>query len=285
MDDTNRLLRERLRRLVEENIRLEQRLIQLGEAESSRLRDSGAGSSLLAQQHFFDLDSDRSRSGNVLSQLELLRRSDPIYDSRNLHGDISLATLERQRQELLLRELTAAGRVVGPTNRFELSDDIRHQQSLEEGLQRALERSTRLEEIQRGSSSALPQRLAARESLFHGLVPAANEQALLRNLPYASAASMPMEDSCERSQSSLSAKALSKPLSTSSTTEEGTVLVALDADADFLTKYQVVLRQCLEFFTAQSKDVETSVQGRKHKVQVGQVRSICGLSVKHYFSI
>jgi hypothetical protein len=50
------------------------------------------------------------------------------------------------------------------------------------------------------------------------------------------------------------------------------VLVALESDGDYLTRYQVVLRQCLEFFTATVSDVETSVQGRKHKLQLGQVR-------------
>jgi hypothetical protein len=52
------------------------------------------------------------------------------------------------------------------------------------------------------------------------------------------------------------------------------VPVALDSDGDYLTRYQVVLRQCLEFFTATVSDVETSVQGRKHKLQLGQVRVV-----------
>jgi len=53
--------------------------------------------------------------------------------------------------------------------------------------------------------------------------------------------------------------------------------LALPNDAEHLSSYQVLLRKQLEFFVSEQADCETSVQGRKKGVQLGQV----GLRCRH----
>lgn len=277
MDDNTRLLREQLRRLVEENIQLEQRLLQYREIETRRLRETSTSRSA----RHLNIDLNPSRSASVLSNLGLLQRNDHTSYMRSLLGDypaLHNINMERQRQEMLIRELTANRE---PPDRYDSTAHInlRHHHGLEERL-RELERLSRLEEIQLGAAS-LHHGRSANESLFPRLVPAPNDQAaILGGLPYAAAASMPLERSSELPRSSPSAKRILPSGKIKS--EKGVVQVALEADGDFLTKYQVVLRQCLEFFTAQAKDADTSVQGRKHKLRVGQVRLTNDDSVRSF---
>lgn len=51
--------------------------------------------------------------------------------------------------------------------------------------------------------------------------------------------------------------------------------MGLASDQEHLSDYQVLVRQCLEFFTADETDVATKVKGRKHQIHVGQVGVRC----------
>lgn len=53
--------------------------------------------------------------------------------------------------------------------------------------------------------------------------------------------------------------------------------LALSTDEDQLSEYQILIRQNLELFEARQEDVETSTQGRKRPVFLGQI----GLRCKH----
>ena len=53
--------------------------------------------------------------------------------------------------------------------------------------------------------------------------------------------------------------------------------VALSSDSQHLSKFQILMRQQMEFFTSTAADVDYSVQGRKRRPNAGQV----GLRCKH----
>jgi hypothetical protein len=49
------------------------------------------------------------------------------------------------------------------------------------------------------------------------------------------------------------------------------ISLSLPSDVNQLSQYQIYIRQNLEFFESRQEDVETNVQGRKKRVQLGQV--------------
>lgn len=55
----------------------------------------------------------------------------------------------------------------------------------------------------------------------------------------------------------------------------GGVTVSLSTDADFLSPYQVGIRQSLEYFAADAEAISTNVQGRKKQIHLGQVGVRC----------
>ncbi|GAX11618.1 hypothetical protein FisN_1Lh016 [Fistulifera solaris] len=57
----------------------------------------------------------------------------------------------------------------------------------------------------------------------------------------------------------------------------GAFPMAMDTDDERMSSYQIMVRQQLEFFIADKKDVESSTQGRKKPVVLGQV----GIRCKH----
>jgi hypothetical protein len=57
----------------------------------------------------------------------------------------------------------------------------------------------------------------------------------------------------------------------------GSFPMAMDTDDERMSSYQIMVRQQLEFFIADKKDVESSTQGRKKPVVLGQV----GIRCKH----
>lgn len=55
------------------------------------------------------------------------------------------------------------------------------------------------------------------------------------------------------------------------------ISITLGCDKEQLSEYQILLREQLEMFEATNEDVESSTQGRKKKVLLGQV----GLRCRH----
>ena len=53
------------------------------------------------------------------------------------------------------------------------------------------------------------------------------------------------------------------------------LVLALPTDKGFVSSYQSLIRECLEFSQAQKEDVMWHTQGRKHKVSLGQVGVRC----------
>jgi hypothetical protein len=49
------------------------------------------------------------------------------------------------------------------------------------------------------------------------------------------------------------------------------ISLSLSSDVNQLSQYQIYIRQNLEFFESRQEDVQTNVQGRKKRVQLGQV--------------
>lgn len=58
-------------------------------------------------------------------------------------------------------------------------------------------------------------------------------------------------------------------------TGTGGIPLVTPTDKNHLTKYQVCIRESLEFFKATAEDVATTVQGRKKKIRLGQVGIRC----------